>query len=326
MWFYTHWIYKNKSILIYLHTQIRLTMYQLNESSMVTVNDRSELTIESISTIDYYMEYYWHKYGDPRVEPFPLMKSLQPTITILALWSLFVLYVGPRFMSKRSPFSLRPILIVYNLTMSLANAYFFYLVMYYYNYGLDSFMIKFPTFERIDLNTMSSIRMSHLYLLTKFIDLLDTIFFVLRKKQSQVTWLHFYHHLTVPLIGWIHFRLCGANVVCIPFAVMNTLIHTIMYAYYGLAAIGPHMQPYLWWKRYITTIQIGQFALLFAYSLYFTLFQEGYHFMFSVNIVIQSIFYFILFYRFYIQTYQKSMKKNITIDITQHNDATKKDL
>lgn len=35
---------------------------------------------------------------------------------------------------------------------------------------------------------------SHGYYLIKIVDLLDTIFFVLRKKNNQVTFLHIYHH------------------------------------------------------------------------------------------------------------------------------------
>ena len=37
---------------------------------------------------------------------------------------------------------------------------------------------------------------------------------------------------------------------------LNSFVHTVMYAYYGLSAIGPHMRPYLWWKRYITKLQL----------------------------------------------------------------------
>ena len=33
-------------------------------------------------------------------------------------------------------------------------------------------------------------------------------------------------------------------------------IHTMMYFYYLCAALGPWMQPYLWWKRYLTTLQV----------------------------------------------------------------------
>lgn len=29
-----------------------------------------------------------------------------------------------------------------------------------------------------------------------------------------------------------------------------------MYSYYGLSAIGPHMNKYLWWKKYLTIIQL----------------------------------------------------------------------
>ena len=39
-------------------------------------------------------------------------------------------------------------------------------------------------------------------------------------------------------------------------ATCNSFVHVIMYAYYGLSAIGPQMRPYLWWKRYITKLQL----------------------------------------------------------------------
>ncbi len=37
---------------------------------------------------------------------------------------------------------------------------------------------------------------------------------------------------------------------------MNAFIHVLMYTYYGLAGLGPHVQKYLWWKRYLTRIQL----------------------------------------------------------------------
>jgi len=41
------------------------------------------------------------------------------------------------------------------------------------------------------------------YFLLKIFDLVDTIFFVLRKKQNQVTFLHVYHHAGIVLGSWI---------------------------------------------------------------------------------------------------------------------------
>jgi hypothetical protein len=38
--------------------------------------------------------------------------------------------------------------------------------------------------------------------------------------------------------------------------VINSFVHIIMYSYYLLAAFGPEMQKYLWWKKYLTTLQI----------------------------------------------------------------------
>lgn len=39
-------------------------------------------------------------------------------------------------------------------------------------------------------------------------------------------------------------------------ATINSSIHVLMYGYYGLAALGPQMQRYLWWKKYLTIIQM----------------------------------------------------------------------
>lgn len=41
------------------------------------------------------------------------------------------------------------------------------------------------------------------YFIVKIIDMVDTVFFVLRKKQNQVSFLHVYHHTAMVLAGWI---------------------------------------------------------------------------------------------------------------------------
>lgn len=48
--------------------------------------------------------------------------------------------------------------------------------------------------------------------------------------------------------------------LCLPAAFfgahLNAAIHVVMYLYYGLAAFGPKIQKYLWWKKYLTIIQM----------------------------------------------------------------------
>lgn len=37
---------------------------------------------------------------------------------------------------------------------------------------------------------------------------------------------------------------------------LNSLVHVVMYSYYFMAALGPKMQKYLWWKKYLTSMQL----------------------------------------------------------------------
>lgn len=41
------------------------------------------------------------------------------------------------------------------------------------------------------------------YYFSKLIELLDTVFFLLRKKTRQISFLHVYHHSTMPILWWI---------------------------------------------------------------------------------------------------------------------------
>ena len=39
-------------------------------------------------------------------------------------------------------------------------------------------------------------------------------------------------------------------------AMVNSLVHTVMYFYYGISALGPEYRRYIWWKKYLTTFQM----------------------------------------------------------------------
>lgn len=44
--------------------------------------------------------------------------------------------------------------------------------------------------------------------------------------------------------------------------VVNSFVHVVMYTYYMLAACGPQLQRYLWWKKYITVLQMVRIKTL----------------------------------------------------------------
>jgi elongation of very long chain fatty acids protein 4 len=97
----------------------------------------------------------------------------------------------------------------------------------------------------------------------KYVELLDTVFMVLRKKNNQVSFLHCYHHI---LLIWSWY-LCvtietGGDVYF--GAMVNSFIHIIMYGYYTLALLNIPCP----WKKWITNCQMIQFCVVFTHSCY----------------------------------------------------------
>ncbi|OTF80106.1 hypothetical protein BLA29_010548, partial [Euroglyphus maynei] len=123
--------------------------------------------------------------------------------------------------------------------------------------------------------------------------------------------LHLYHHSIVPLLGWCAFCIAPTAPCLGIFPFFNTIIHCIMYSYYALSALGPNIQPYLWWKRYITQLQLAQFIIYGLYLIPFFRYQDGYPIKFWRFIAVpQPIIFFYLFYRFYRQSYRMKGQKN----------------
>lgn len=98
-------------------------------------------------------------------------------------------------------------------------------------------------------------RVAYLYFSLKLSDLLDTVFFVLRKKTNQVSFLHLYHHSMMALTSYY----CLKNLVMGHMALMpiiNMFVHAIMYSYYLVTCISPKLKQNMWWKKHITQIQL----------------------------------------------------------------------
>lgn len=81
-----------------------------------------------------------------------------------------------------------------------------------------------------------------------------------------------------------------------------------MYSYYSLASFGPEMQKYLWWKKYITQLQLLQFAVCGTYGIFLFYLQTGYPMIWFAVAVGQNPIFFYMFYDFYRQAYNKKQR------------------
>ena len=119
-----------------------------------------------------------------------------------------------------------------------------------------SFKLNFKPKFIINFHShLQEARGCYVYFIAKLTELLDTIFFVLRKKDNQVSFLHLYHHTVMPMISWGCTKYFpGGHGTFI--GVINSFVHIVMYFYYMLAAMGPEFQKYLWWKHWITNLQM----------------------------------------------------------------------
>ncbi|KFB34999.1 AGAP003195-PA-like protein [Anopheles sinensis] len=257
---------------------------------------------------DVYQEFLIDR-RDMRSAHLPLAGSPWPLATLLATYLYVVLYAGPRFMAHRKPFDLRNVIRVYNIVQVLINSVIFtwivvkiFIVYKDYNYSCQ--VCHYSS----DARGMEEMYLSYSYFMLKVLDLADTIFFVLRKKQSHVSFLHVYHH-TIMATGSYFGLLYVPGGHAIMLGIWNTLVHAVMYFYYFLSSFGSQYSE--WWKKHLTRMQLLQFihlAFHFGIPLFFN-HECKFPRVWLVIGFLQAIFILALFMDFYIKSYIVKRKK-----------------
>ncbi|XP_063532517.1 very long chain fatty acid elongase 7 [Cydia strobilella] len=247
--------------------------------------------------------------SDPRVKDWPLMSSPLPTLAICLTYVFVVKVAGPKIMENRKPYELKQVLIWYNLFQVLFSIWLFQESIASGWFTTHSFRCQPVDYSRSPL-AMRTASGCWWYYFSKFTEFFDTIFFVMRKKFDHVSKLHVIHHGIMPMSVWfgVKFTPGGHSTF---FGMLNTFVHIIMYSYYLLAALGPKVQKYLWWKKYLTALQMVQFVLVFFHTFQLLFTECDYPRAFVWWIGMHSVLFYYLFSDFYKQAYLKKEKAKI---------------
>ncbi|KAK3782135.1 hypothetical protein RRG08_032893 [Elysia crispata] len=171
-----------------------------------------------------------------------------PSMWIFILYLLMIFFSG-KWQKITSPLNLNGFLVVHNLGCCITSfVTFAAFCIVLYNHGSIYGKTGDPTLVGV----------FKLYWITKIIELLDTVFMVLRHRSRQISFLHVYHHASMLLLSDMSYRFYPWQSIA-TFLCINSLVHVVLYLYYGLTAMDPNNPPR--WKKEVTQIQILQFFI-----------------------------------------------------------------
>jgi len=268
------------------------------------------------------------EYSDPRVEGYPLVDNFWASaFTSLAYFIIVGVWVkvaksyqktnsvdvkngnldskgSKRPVNKPPPSSfsgIKAVMFAYNFVMVIYSSFMVIEIVYLlfkagYGFGCVPFD---PTDNELQRRF---IRVGYMFYISKYVELLDTFFFLWRGKLDQVSILHVFHHGAMPpSIYWGVKYAAGGMVFMFPLA--NSFVHVIMYTYYAMSVLGLHR--FLWWKKYLTGLQMIQFCTFIIHQgQVFTINREcTYPKIFPLAIIIYAVIFLVLFGNFYVQAY-----------------------
>ncbi|GAB0090387.1 Elongation of very long chain fatty acids protein [Sergentomyia squamirostris] len=254
-----------------------------------------------------YFNYLFVESGDPRVYSWPLMQSPLGIFAIIIIYLCTVLKWGPDFMKNRRPFDLKLLIAAYNFSMIFMCCWIIYS---YHEIGLriSTFLSCINMDFAVTPISMRTLHISWYVMMSKVIELVDTVFFVLRKKQKQVSVLHVYHHASTLFLCWLAVKYVGTGMALFSI-ILNAFVHVLMYSYYFLSIfqrLQHRLRPI---KPYITVIQMVQFSMILVQIcitvIYDCTLPKAILAMYFPNVIV--IFY--MFYKFFKRTYVPESNK-----------------
>jgi len=252
--------------------------------------------------------------GDKRVEDWALMQSPLPTI-LITLAYLLMCFKGPSLMAKYPALSLRPLIVVYNLLCAALNFYIGYEIF------VTSRTISYNwTCQPVDYShDPSAVRIARAlwwYYVSKLLELCDSVFIILRKRDQQLSFLHIYHHATMFPLWWIGAKYVAGGSSFLG-ALFNCCVHVVMYSYYALSAVGGRFKRFLWWKKYLTVLQMLQFVAALVMGINAIRIGCDFPMWMQYSCCIYMVSFLVLFSDFYYKAYLDKQSKAVSQPASQ---------
>jgi fatty acid elongase 3 len=195
--------------------------------------------------------------------------STNTAVVTTCIVYLSVIFGGQALMRQRKPIALPTLFKLHNLILSIGSGL---LLLLFIEQLLGPILRNGPFWAvcAADAWTQRLELLYYINYLFKYYELLDTIFLVLKKKPLE--FLHYYHHSLTMVLCYT--QLVGRTSVSWVPITLNLTVHVVMYYYYFLASCGIRV----WWKKYLTTMQIVQFILdlIVIYFCTYTYFAAAY--------------------------------------------------
>jgi len=185
----------------------------------------------------------------------------------------------------------------HNIFLALLSVWMGSSMIYYHN------KLGYPIwgFDYDETRDLPMSLVMYVFYLSKYYEFFDTFIMLMKGNLDQITFLHVYHHASTCFVfWWVSNRAPGGDAWWI--VTVNSWVHVIMYTYYFLTSVLERKQraKYLWWGKYLTLIQMIQFAVGIIHSVFCIYYSPYSQFAVRMQIVDMTIL-LALFLNFYIR-------------------------
>ena len=209
--------------------------------------DSENWSSNSTSSLTFH-EIFYEK-ADPRIRDRFLMGNPLPIVSIYAFYIIFIKYLLPRYMRDRKPIDIEVPGIILTTVLFFNSLYFFVITsepwLFIYSWRCEPMDYSYTDLALRVMNNFKSIVClifiililnfqavdgSHLFLLSKFFYIFESVLLGLRKKDTLTVKYLLVHHSSYPLVIWaITNYFPGGHATFAGF--INSLTHMLSFAY-----------------------------------------------------------------------------------------------